>query len=73
MTLSVSASEQQLEELRQRLREIRTARRWLCDYRVNAPPSTSAALASYYKWLCDQEDKTLEMGKRLKKELETSE
>lgn len=69
MALSTSASEQQLEELRQRLRDIRTARKWLSDFRVNAPPSTSAALASYYKWLCDQEDKMLEMGKRIKQEL----
>lgn len=61
-------TEQQLEELRARLQEIRIAKKWLQDFRINAPPSVSAALASYGNYLADQEAKTLAMGKRIKAE-----
>lgn len=58
--------EEQLELLRKRFIEIRVSKRWLQEYRVNAPVTLSQPLAQYYKWLCDQEDKTVQMGKRIK-------
>jgi hypothetical protein len=61
-------AEQQLDELRKRLQEIRTAKKWLQEFRVNASPNLSAALASYYNFLVVQESKTIEMGKRIKVE-----
>lgn len=63
------ASEQQLIDLRIRLIELRTAKKWLQDYRVNAPPSATKALVPYYNWLVMQENKTIDMGKRIKDEL----
>lgn len=59
-------AEQQLADLRNRLVEIRTAKKWLQDYRVNAPESISKSLATYYGWLDQQESKTIAMGKRIK-------
>lgn len=58
--------EDQLNQLRERLREIRTARKWLQEYRVNAPVTLSKPLAQYHNWLCDQEKNTIQMGIRLK-------
>ena len=60
----------QLQDLRDRLKEIRIAKRWIQDYRINASPPERNALAAYYNWLCDQEEKTCNMGKRIKAELE---
>ena len=60
------AAENQLEELRERLKEIRIAKKWLQSYRINAPQSVSASLATCYNWLDDQETKTIAMGKRIK-------
>lgn len=60
--------EQQLEDLRARLQEIRTAKKWLQEFRVNAPPNVSGALGSYYNFLVGQERKTIEMGQRIKAE-----
>ena len=62
-------AQQQIEELRERVREIRNARKWLQEYRINAPPSTSKALASYHSYLVEQEAKTIQMGQRLKAEI----
>ncbi len=58
--------EVQLQGLRTRLSEIRIAKKWLQESRVNASQSVSGALTAHYKWLCDQEQKTLAMGKRIK-------
>lgn len=63
-----SRAEQQLNELRERVREIKIARKWLQEFRVNAPPASSKALASYHSYLVEQESKTIQMGKRLKGE-----
>ncbi len=63
--LSVS-QEQQLLDLRQRLREIRLAKKWLQEYRINAPASVSSSLSAYYNWLDKQEQNTITMGKRVK-------
>lgn len=60
----------QLQDLRDRLKEIRTAKRWIQDYRINASPPERNALSAYYNWLCEQEEKTSNMGKRIKAELE---
>jgi len=59
-------TEKQLSELRDRLKQIRNAKHWLQEYRVNAPSSISSALGIYYSWLETQEAKTITMGKRLK-------
>lgn len=64
---NLSASqEQQLADLRERLREIRTAKRWVQEYRINAPASVSSSLSAYYNWLDNQERNTIAMGKRVK-------
>lgn len=62
-------SDHQLEDLRDRLREIRIAKKWLQEYRINAPVSISAALGVYYNWLDAQETKTIAMGKRIQEEI----
>lgn len=64
------AVEIQLAELRERLAEIRVAKKWLTEFRVNANPAVSAALSSYYNYLSEQESKTTAMGKRIKAEAE---
>lgn len=61
--------EKELEALRERLREIRIAKKWLQEFRVNAAPTVSAALSVYNNFLCDQEQKTLAMGNRIKAEI----
>lgn len=61
--------EQELQSLRERLREIRIAKKWLQDFRVNAAPTVSAALSVYNNFLVTQEEKTLAMGKRIKVEV----
>lgn len=64
---NLSASqEQQLTDLRQRLREIRVAKKWVQEYRINAPASVSSSLSAYYNWLDNQEQNTIAMGKRVK-------
>lgn len=62
-------ADQELQSLRERLREIRVAKKWLQEFRVNAPPTVSAALAAYNNFLVTQEEKTLAMGKRIKAEV----
>lgn len=59
-------NDQQLENLRARLREIRIAQKWLQEYRINAPVALSMPLNACYNWLARQETKTIEMGKRIK-------
>lgn len=59
-------ADRQLEELRDRLREIRIAKKWLQEYRINAPTAISASLSTCYNWLDEQESKTIAMGKRIK-------
>lgn len=66
MTISNNSAEEQLNQLRQRLREIRLAKLWLQEYRVNAPITISKPLAQYHAWLCEQEKKTIQMGTRIK-------
>jgi hypothetical protein len=66
----VGLAEQQLTELRDRLKQIRNAKKWLQEYRINAPSSISSALAAYYNWLDSQENKTIAMGKKIKAESE---
>ena len=62
-------ADRQLEELRERLKEIRIAKKWLQEYRINAPTAVSATLSVCYRWLDDQEAKTISMGKRIKESL----
>ena len=64
-----SQADRQLEELRDRLREIRIAKKWLQEYRINAPAAVSASLAACYTWLDQQEEKTIAMGKRIKAQM----
>lgn len=59
-------NEQQLNDLRERIKQIRSAKKWLQEYRINAPTSISSALSAYYNWLDTQERKTVAMGKRIK-------
>lgn len=67
--MSKSLLKRQLEDLRDRLRELRIARKWLQEYRVNASPSESRVLSAYLTYLEAQEQKTIDMGSRLKNEL----
>lgn len=60
------STEEQLEQLRKRFREIRVSKQWLQEYRLNAPITVSKSLAQYHNWLCKQEDKTIQMAKRIK-------
>lgn len=64
-----SLADQQLADLRARLRDIRTAKYWVQEYRVNAKESESRALAGLYVWLDQQEAKTIAMGKGIKETL----
>ncbi|HCF26958.1 MAG TPA: hypothetical protein DEV81_07055 [Cyanobacteria bacterium UBA11049] len=66
-----SSSERQLEDLRNRLKEIRTARKWLNDFQFNNSGSTtnSKGLSKYLHWLNNQESKTIELGKKIKSQL----
>ena len=64
--IAIDPVEEQLEQLRKRLREIRLAKKWLQEYRVTAPITVSKALAQYHGWLCEQEKKTIQMGTRIK-------
>lgn len=65
--LQSNSQEQQLIGLRQRLKEIRLAKKWLPEYRVNAPISISNSLSAYYNWLSKQEQNTIAMGKHISK------
>lgn len=65
MTSTNQLAEEQLNELRMRVREIRIAKKWLQEYRVNAPVAASQALTAAYNWLDQQEKKTIAMGKRI--------
>lgn len=62
----MSQIDQQLEDLRSRLREIRVAQKWLQEYRVNAPVTLCVPLNAFYNWLSEQEARTIDMGKKLK-------
>jgi hypothetical protein len=64
-TSTSKLAEEQLNELRMRVREIRIAKKWLQEYRVNAPVGISQALTPCYTWLDQQEQKTIAMGKRI--------
>ncbi len=64
--MTTDLAEEQLDQLRQRLREIRLAIKWLQEYRVGAPIAISKPLAQYHNWLCEQEKKTIQMGTRIK-------
>lgn len=66
-----SSSERQLEDLRNRLKEIRTARKWLNDFQFNSSSSAtnSKGLSKYLHWLNNQEIKTIELGKKIKSQL----
>lgn len=57
--------EEQLNELRMRVREIRTTKKWVQEYRINAPISVSQALSAFYTWLDKQEKNTIAMGRRI--------
>ena len=61
-----SLADQQLADLRARLRDMRTAKYWVQEFRVKAKESESRALAGLYVWLDQQEAKTIAMGKRIK-------
>lgn len=63
-----SLAEEQLRDLRARLRGIRDAKHWVQEYRVNAREHESKALAGLYVWLDQQEAKTIAMGKRIRGE-----
>lgn len=62
-------AEQELQALRNRLEEIRVARKWLQEFRVNATPGVSAGLSNYNNFLVNQEQKTIAMGNRIKAEI----
>lgn len=66
MNASADSREGQLIELRTRIREIRAAKKWLQEYRINAPATMSKALAAYYTWLCQQEQRTIQLGQQIK-------
>lgn len=70
MTQTTDASnrivDEQLADLRSRLAQIRISKAWLQEFRVNAPERISSALSAYYNWLCEQEQKTISMGRRIK-------
>ena len=61
-----SVKEAQLEGLRTRLKDIRTAKHWLQEYRVNASAPESTALVKCFNWLDQQERNTIAMAKRIK-------
>lgn len=65
---SNNLADQQLIDLRARLRDIRTAKYWLQEYRVNAREHESRALTGFYMWLDQQEAKTIAMGRRIKEQ-----
>ena len=58
-------AEEQLNELRMRVREIRTTKKWVQEYRINAPVGVSQALSAFYTWLDKQERNTIAMGRRI--------
>lgn len=62
----MDSTDEQLQELRNRIREIRTARKWLQSYQIEAPVQISAALGAFQKWLIEQEEKTERLGRRIK-------
>lgn len=66
----MNSTEERLEGLRNRIRQIRIAKQWLESYQIVAPTAVSAALGSYYNWLVDHEQKTMELGKRIKAQSE---
>lgn len=65
-TSTNSLADQQLADLRARVREIRHAKKWLQEYRINARENESRLLVAYYSWLDQQEAKAIAMGKRIK-------
>lgn len=66
MNSATSTADEQLNNLRARVREIRAAKKWLQEYRINAPATMSKSLAAYHNWLCQQEERTIQLGKRIK-------
>jgi hypothetical protein len=62
----MNPTEERLERLRKRVKEIRTAKQWLESYQIVAPPEVSTALGRYYAWLTEHEQKTIQLGKRIK-------
>ena len=68
MNSTNESAEEQLANLRARVQEIRTAKKWLTEYRINASVAESKALTDYYSWLDKQEQRTIAMGMRIKAE-----
>lgn len=66
----MNPEEPQLEELRERLHEIKIAKKWRWEYRVNAPAAISASLHACYNWPRSQQAKTIAMGKRIKAQID---
>lgn len=66
----MNSTEERLEGLRDRVKQIRIAKQWLESYQIVAPPTVSAALGSYYNWLTEHEQKTIELGRRIKAQSE---
>lgn len=65
-----SQAEDQLKMLRERYRELESARKWLQEYRLTCTESARKALNPYQNWLFQQQNATREAGERIKKELE---
>ncbi len=63
-----NGADRQLNELRERVREIRTAKRFVQEYRINASLQESRVLSALYTWLEVQEQRTIAMGERIKSE-----
>lgn len=66
----MNSTEERLTNLRSRIRGIRIAKQWLDSYQIVAPPQVSSALGSYYKWLNEQEQQTMKLGKKIKAQSE---
>lgn len=62
----MDSTEEQLQELRNRIREIRIARKYLQSYQIEAPIQVSFALGAFQRWLFQQEEKIERLGKRIK-------
>lgn len=64
--------EDQLQELRNRIREIRLAKKWLQSYQIEAPIQLASALGAFQKWLSEQEEKIERLGRRIKSQQENN-
>lgn len=68
MTSTNQLAEEQLAYLRARVREVRLAKKWLQEYRLEAPASVSSALGAYFAYLDRQEKKAIAMGMKISNE-----